>query len=1039
VPDISRLVIEINSKGVVQATGNLEKFNDAAAKASKGTDVLTRSSKGAVKESADLAKTFGAFQLVVNKLPGPLQSIVSGLMGMVSPATAVVSLFLELGAAAVRFAKESVQAFSEFEMIKTNLEVVMGSEKDAVKIFNEIKHMASSTPFNTDQLAEVATMLKQVGVSANDLIPTLIMLGDVSGGSMEKLNRIGFNYAQIMSMGKAMAIDLRQFAMAGVPIYKMLEEMGVKGEATAQDITEAFRRMTSEGGTFFNAMEKGAKTLSGMNTNLDGLKKQYKALAAEVNGSSELAKWWAKVWTEAYQKKIAGLQEILDKQEAIKKMESGNRVDREEAELFFAEERLKITEKIIAEELKYYKITEAQYLLELEKHKLSGAYDTLPQGYKELESLLKSRNVFLENVKSAKKLVDAEKIRTAEIERQMKIIEAQRKETQKIIDKAQSVYENTSEGRIESIKKEIADAQRTLESNLSTEKITTQRPYGDSVETYRKLNEEERRNLNTLIRELQKNLRDLLGGEKKDSKDTKREEKKPAPVLQDWQQVMKTAFGFSDKEDVYLNKGLTAVDHLLENIEKQKALLTSGEEGQTLADTLGMTDIDVAMEGINRMTSGLQGMVNSDLWNGTEESLKKLIDSLRAASEENFIASLEQELEDAAKSTHDLNVERLILEHKVSREIAVQGIEMQKMSHYIANGANYMRELDETMNDALKKIRAGKGGYGEYAGAAFKEGGMGLLEGSDVGNFVDGMQKGGIWVAIIETLVGALAKVLGGMEEFQKVLNPVTHLLSNLSSVVQFLNEIIMQIFNEVIAALKPVFVLIGEILQVVKPLLSEIIHTITGAVQDILSTLAPLVLVIQVLAPVFSGLAWVVRRVFDGLKWFANIIFGGLISAASDFFDSFSAIADEQNEESERLRTINEQYKTLTAALKEQEEYYLQKRRNLESEWAIENYQSRQVNDMILTPSGNFSTSPDDYIIATKNPQSLGGGSTVNVVVNNYANNTAVERHETARADGGMDIVIAVKNIVAKELSTGGFDGAMDAMNKRRHGMTTT
>jgi tape measure domain-containing protein len=58
----------------------------------------------------------------------------------------------------------------------------------------------------------------------------------LQGGSSEKFNRSVANFAQIQSVGKATAMDLRQFAMTGTPIYDMLNKMGVTGTPTAEDI-----------------------------------------------------------------------------------------------------------------------------------------------------------------------------------------------------------------------------------------------------------------------------------------------------------------------------------------------------------------------------------------------------------------------------------------------------------------------------------------------------------------------------------------------------------------------------------------------------------------------------------------------------------------------------------------------------------------------------------------------------------------------------------------------------------------------------------
>ena len=45
----------------------------------------------------------------------------------------------------------------------------------------------------------------------------------------------------------------------------------------------------------------------------------------------------------------------------------------------------------------------------------------------------------------------------------------------------------------------------------------------------------------------------------------------------------------------------------------------------------------------------------------------------------------------------------------------------------------------------------------------------------------------------------------------------------------------------------------------------------------------------------------------------------------------------------------------------------------------------SRSVDDLIISPSGTFSTAPDDFIIATKDPNSLGGGTVINIKVDGF------------------------------------------------------
>jgi hypothetical protein len=87
-------------------------------------------------------------------------------------------------------------------------------------------------------------------------------------------------------------MDLRQFAMMGIPIYDMLNKMGVTGAATAEDIQKAFQLMAGEGGKFLGAMSKGAETLAGKTTNLEGVWKTFQATFAEASG---LDKFWESV------------------------------------------------------------------------------------------------------------------------------------------------------------------------------------------------------------------------------------------------------------------------------------------------------------------------------------------------------------------------------------------------------------------------------------------------------------------------------------------------------------------------------------------------------------------------------------------------------------------------------------------------------------------------------------------------------------------------------------------------------------------------
>lgn len=241
---------------------------------------------------------------------------------------------------------ESLQAYGEVEKLKTGLSVVFGSDTEANTMFEGIKEYSLESPFGVEQTTEMATLLKQSGVYGTELLDTMRMIGDTAGGNEEKFKRIANNYAQIASIGKASMLDMRQFAYAGIPIYKKVgEELGVSqsvlrqmisdGEVTAEVIERVFKTMTSEGGEFYRSVEKGAQTLNARLVNLKDAMNMAKAGFGESmfkadflhignNGDNEGTLGKLLAWVEDLAKKAdswAELQNISRDVAAISKRE----------------------------------------------------------------------------------------------------------------------------------------------------------------------------------------------------------------------------------------------------------------------------------------------------------------------------------------------------------------------------------------------------------------------------------------------------------------------------------------------------------------------------------------------------------------------------------------------------------------------------------------------------------------------------------------------------------------------------------------------
>lgn len=213
-----------------------------------------------------------------------------------SPQVGVTTIFKELGNSLIDLSKDATKAFAEIESTKTQLEVVFSSKVQSDMMFGDISKYAVKSPFGIQETSELAVLLKQSGVYASDLMETLKMLGDTAGGNMEKMKRIANNYAQIVSIGKASMLDMRQFAYAGIPIFEAVsEELGVSqsrlrelisdGKVTSDIIEKVFKNLTGINGIFQNSTEKGAKTLKARLQNLSDSKQLAMASVGEFGAN----------------------------------------------------------------------------------------------------------------------------------------------------------------------------------------------------------------------------------------------------------------------------------------------------------------------------------------------------------------------------------------------------------------------------------------------------------------------------------------------------------------------------------------------------------------------------------------------------------------------------------------------------------------------------------------------------------------------------------------------------------------------------------
>ena len=178
-----------------------------------------------------------------------------------------------------------VQFNAQVEQYKIALTTLTGSAEEANKIIEQVKKDAVKTPFDVAELIKANQLMLSTGLNADDTRNIVLALGDAisaTGGGNEELSRMIINLQQVKNLGKASAVDIKQFAYAGIDIYGLLADyMGVtKQEASEMEVSwdnlsGALLRASQEGGMYFNAMINQSSSLNGQLSNLsDNLKQR---------------------------------------------------------------------------------------------------------------------------------------------------------------------------------------------------------------------------------------------------------------------------------------------------------------------------------------------------------------------------------------------------------------------------------------------------------------------------------------------------------------------------------------------------------------------------------------------------------------------------------------------------------------------------------------------------------------------------------------------------------------------------------------------
>lgn len=284
------------AKSVLELT---KQYNESAAKTGK-TSAETKELKNQLAAAeAQLKTTASALKSANNGMESFANSTdkASGksLSGAIAQGTVMAGVFSKLYSAALSAAEGLISSGIEYnaqiESYRVGLTNMLGDAEAANAAMQAIQEDAARTPFSVDSLTQANQLLISAGENAEYSRKVIMALGDAvsaTGGGNAELSRMAANLQQIANVGKASAIDIKQFAYAGINVYQVLADYTGKTVKEVQNMTISYDLLSNaliaaseEGGRYYNAMNTQSQTMNGR---VSTLKDNVSQLAGLMTG-----------------------------------------------------------------------------------------------------------------------------------------------------------------------------------------------------------------------------------------------------------------------------------------------------------------------------------------------------------------------------------------------------------------------------------------------------------------------------------------------------------------------------------------------------------------------------------------------------------------------------------------------------------------------------------------------------------------------------------------------------------------------------------
>ena len=224
-------------------------------------------------DASHFKKTIAGVEVQASGLVGVMGKL-GGSIPVFGAALATAAVGAAALGASLAFIKDASGKAAGMESLIVQFEVLTKSADKAQELIKSFREEAIKSPLSVEDYAQAGKTLMAFGISADETLPILKTLGDVSMGNAERFGSLALAFAQTQAAGRLMGQEVLQFVNAGFnPLQEISRKTGKSmielkkamedGAISADMVTDAFRSATAEGGLFYGALDKGAATTEG--------------------------------------------------------------------------------------------------------------------------------------------------------------------------------------------------------------------------------------------------------------------------------------------------------------------------------------------------------------------------------------------------------------------------------------------------------------------------------------------------------------------------------------------------------------------------------------------------------------------------------------------------------------------------------------------------------------------------------------------------------------------------------------------------------